>query len=267
MSDTVRREPTEERVDPLLRGSGLGRRYCYVESTGSTSDDVMAMAEEGEPEGAVVCSLAQTRGRGREGRSWYSPEGGGLYLSVLLRPETSPDLASQLTLVAAVATARAIREAAPCYPGIKWPNDLLVRGRKLAGILCDSRSSGDRVRYVVAGAGINVDLDPAGLPGDLGERATSLLAETGERTDMAVLAASLLNNLSELYRGWRADGLEAVAEEWESLSVMRGRRVRAELPDGVVEGRALGLDPSGGLRVEKAGGGMISLRSGDLSLL
>jgi BirA family biotin operon repressor/biotin-[acetyl-CoA-carboxylase] ligase len=181
-----------EAVLPRLRGR-FGREYAYLESTPSTQ----LLLEPDAPEGTVVVADEQTAGRGRLGRRWLAPAGTSLLCSIQLRPEISPERLPELTGVAARACAEAIAAVTEIEPELKFPNDLLIRGRKVAGILAEARDG-----RVVLGVGINVNAAQGDLPTEVDRPATSLLAETGRKIDRAELLAELLERLERRYDAW-----------------------------------------------------------------
>jgi BirA family biotin operon repressor/biotin-[acetyl-CoA-carboxylase] ligase len=181
-----------EAVVQRLRGS-FGHPYRFVESTPSTQ----LLLDAAAPEGAVVVADEQTAGRGRLGRRWLAPAGTSLLCSVQLRPSVNPSRLPELTGVAARACAQAIEDVAGVLPEVKFPNDLLLGGRKLAGVLAEAREG-----RVVAGIGVNVNIHASDLPADVGKPATSLLLETGHEVDRSALLVALLDRLEAGYREW-----------------------------------------------------------------
>lgn len=230
---------------------GLGVQYGldasfrieFHESIGSTNDRGRELAEAGERD-VVVLADRQTGGRGREGRSWSSPPG-GIYLSIVLRPDLPPARTGLLTLAAAVATAEAVR-AVGVEPVIKWPNDVLLAGdgRKLSGILTESATAGGAVEWAVVGIGVNANVDPAALP----DGSTSLLEHIGR-----VRRRDVVQPLLEAFDSRRADP-ERIRTDWRRHASTPGQRVRIETSGGAVVGRAIDIDDDGGLRVATDGG-------------
>ena len=232
----------------------MAQRLLYFESIGSTSDVAAALASEGAPEGTVVIADAQTSGRGRRGHTWFSPPGAGLYVSVVLTPSRArhePDRAvSVLTLSAGVALAEAVERVTGLAPGIKWPNDLLVARRKLAGILAEGVAlpSADGLRAVVLGYGINVGT--AAFPPDLAARVTSLESELGRAVDRAMLCAESLAALAMRYDDLMTGRFDAILDAWRARSVgSRGAKVEWDAVSGVRSGVTEGIDGMGALLV------------------
>ncbi|MGH3099149.1 MAG: biotin--[acetyl-CoA-carboxylase] ligase [Streptosporangiales bacterium] len=236
------------------------REVRLVASTPSTNADLAAAAQRGEAEGLVEVAEFQSAGRGRLGRTWVAPPGTALMASVLLRPSGVPqERWSWLPLLAGVAAAEAVREHTGVSAVLKWPNDLLVADRKLAGVLAER--AGDAV---VIGMGLNVRLTEAQLPSTA---ATSLLL-AGATTDRLALLWAVLRALGGWYGRWRAADGDAnscgLAEAYEALCATLGRRVRVELPDADVEGTAIGITGDGALRVRDPAGAVRTLAAGDV---
>lgn len=228
----------------------VGRRVVVYEETSSTMDVAHRLAMGGEPEGSCVIAEAQQVGRGRLGRRWASPKGSGIYLSVIFRPSLSLEAAPQMTLLAAVAAARAVRQETGVPVQVKWPNDLVIQQRKLCGILTEMHAEAQAVRYLVVGVGVNVNTPPEHLPSE----ATSLWTESGQRVDRLGLCRCLLQELDEQYAILRREGFGPIAALWEDLSVTLGAHVRAEIAQRTLEGQAIGIDRDGALLVRTNAG-------------
>ena len=238
-----------ERVRERL--GAIGRRIHWFETTGSTNDVAATLAQLGADEGTTVVAESQTSGRGRHGRVWFSPPGAGLYVSVILRPSqamTGDDHAALLTLAAGVAIADGVRAATGLPAEIKWPNDVVVGGRKLAGILAESATQGGVLQFVVLGFGVN--LRAAAYPADLAARVTSIEAETSRPPDRALVLGEILAALSERYADLCAERFDAILSAWRRLAKsLLSARVEWDSPTGVVRGRAEGVDDRGRLLV------------------
>ncbi|MDR6717865.1 biotin--[acetyl-CoA-carboxylase] ligase [Paenibacillus sp. 2003] len=243
----------------------FGRKAVLLASTLSTQGDVLKLAEQGQAEGAVVIAEEQTGGRGRFGRQWFSPPGKGIWMSVLMRPDLPLQHTPQLTLLTGVAVCRAVRACSGADAGIKWPNDLLIDGRKVCGILLESTVEDHEVRYCIAGIGVDVNFDPEDYPEDLTTIATSLKMETGQSVDRTKLTAAILTELEQLYFLYQKEGFGVISALWEALSVSMNREITVTNPHGVIEGKAIGLDPSGALIVEKHDGEHTLIISGEIS--
>jgi BirA family biotin operon repressor/biotin-[acetyl-CoA-carboxylase] ligase len=241
----------------------LGREILSFETVDSTNRVALELGARGSPEGAVVFAEEQTRGRGRLGRTWSSPKGKGLTFSVLLRPVLAIQEVPRLTLTAAVSVAEALREEAGVRAEIRWPNDVLVSGRKICGILTEMNAEPDRVLFVVVGIGLNVNARPEDLP----EGAASLLGETGRAWDRCALAAEVLGRLETHYGQLVSGRFADLAARWESYSGLTGRRVAASTLRGSVEGEALGIDEEGALWIREDTGLRTKVLSGDVLIL
>jgi BirA family biotin operon repressor/biotin-[acetyl-CoA-carboxylase] ligase len=242
----------------------IGRDIQVFQETSSTNDVAEHLARDGVAEGAVVFAETQQKGRGRLGRKWVSPTAKGLWFSVLLRPNLRPQEATQVTVLAATALARALRQHGIAQPAIKWPNDILVRDRKLAGVLTELAAEIDRIRYVILGIGVNVNL--AEFPAELRGTATSLRIETGHPVRRAELAASILRELDFDYDRLCRGQFPRIAEEWAAQCTTLGRRVSIHVGDRSVRGRAESLDDSGALLLRTDYGHLERIVGGDVTL-
>jgi len=254
----------------LVRPGGLWRDLEVVESTGSTNADLLARAQAGEPEGAVLAAEEQRAGRGRMGRTWTSPPRAALTFSVLLKPAVPLARRGWLPLLAGVAVATAVTQVTGVRTGLKWPNDLLTADAKLAGILAEA--AGDAI---VVGIGLNVSTEPAELshllastrPGAL--PATSLRAAGATALDRASLLLAILGELEHWYRAWQRAGGDpdrsGLRAEYTRLSATIGRTVRAELPGGqALSGPVAGVDSDGRLLVRVSSGSEVAVAAGDV---
>lgn len=257
-------------ADDLLSRLGptqvIGRDIRVFQSTTSTNDVVEKLARDGVPEGVVVFADTQTRGRGRLGRNWVSPPGKGLWFSVLLRPDLRPQQATQLTVASATALERAITAASGLQPEIKWPNDVLIGGRKVAGILTELNAELDHVKYVILGIGVNVNLNPGELPQDLRKIATSLKAALGKPVSRPELAAAILRELDEDYARVRSGRFADVAEEWAARCSTLGHEVVIRVGHRQVRGRAETLGEDGALLLRTEHGHLERIIGGDVTL-
>ena len=229
----------------------------------STNDEAAARAAAGAAHRPVVVAGSQRRGRGRLGRTWYSPPGDSLYLSCVLRPALAPDALPPVALAAGIAVAEAVAGA---VPGVRvhWPNDVVVGGRKLAGILAEMTTRAGQLAAAVVGVGVNVNV--AGFPADLGRPATSLLIESGRRHDLGEVRSEVLSRLEIWLEGFFAEGMAAVARGWQTWGGMAGARVRVDLGGGrILVGTAGGLAPDGGLEVVGEDGRREVVRAGDVT--
>jgi BirA family biotin operon repressor/biotin-[acetyl-CoA-carboxylase] ligase len=260
-------EAYRESLERMLAGRRFGSPLYVRGRVGSTNLEALRLASTGAPEGTVVVADEQTAGRGRLNRSWHSPPGCNLYLSLVLKPAVEPAATPQLTLLAGAAVAETVNRWCPGRVGLKWPNDVQVGDRKICGILTELRISGGGVSSVVVGIGINANIRREGLDPAFRDAATSLREETGSPVDRAALAAALLADLESLYDPWIRVGFEAVRPQWLRYSVLTGRRVRVSFQDEVEVGTAVGLDTDGALLLEVSRGVTRRVLAGDATIL
>jgi BirA family biotin operon repressor/biotin-[acetyl-CoA-carboxylase] ligase len=230
----------------------FGRRIHWLSTTTSTNDVAGHLAERGAEEGTIVVADAQTAGRGRLGRTWFSPPGAGLYVSIVLRPtgvlpaRSSP--ASLLTLASGVAIAEGVRASTGLPAEIKWPNDVLIGRRKLAGILAEATAQSGELQHVIVGFGVN--LLQSAFPPELANRATSIEAETSRSVDRAQVFAQILLAFSARYGDLQAARFDAILSAWRALApALPSSRVEWDSPAGVMRGRAEDIDAEGALIV------------------
>jgi BirA family biotin operon repressor/biotin-[acetyl-CoA-carboxylase] ligase len=256
----------DDLLSRLPRPKVIGRDIRVFQQTTSTNDVIEKLARDGVKEGVVVFAESQTRGRGRLGRKWLSPAQGGLWFSVLLRPDLRPQETTQLTVAAAIALVRAIEAATQLQPEIKWPNDILIQGRKVAGILTELSAELDHVKYVILGIGVNVAIGANEFPAEFRKTATSLKAEAGRPIARAELASAILRELDHDYVRIRAGHFAAVADEWESRCSTLGRDVVIRIGDRQIRGRAESLGEDGALLLRKEHGHLERITGGDVRL-
>ncbi len=253
----------EDLLGRLAPGGPWTRIVCLAVAD-STNDRAMEMAAGGAPHGTVVVAEAQTSGRGRQGRTWVSPPGRNIYVSLLLRPAIPVPEAPRLSLVAGVALAEAVEGAGvPCF--LKWPNDLYVAGRKAAGILAEMASDAGRVRHVVVGVGINVNMPANEIPARLRGRATSLAIHAKRVLPRVEVLARFLDAFAARYRDFLAGGFPAVRPGWERRDFLRGKPILLRKDGAERWGTADGLDEAGALRFLPDGGTAAeSVHSGEI---
>ena len=245
----------------------IGRRLVCFRETESTNAVAFRLAEEGAEEGAVVIAEAQHLGKGRLGRRWESPPGVNLYCSLILRPPIFPTQAAQLTFLSAVAVARAIAETTPLQPEIKWPNDVLVRGSKVAGLLNEMSAETEKVNFIVLGIGININMKRDQFPAGLRHPATSLSLETGCEVSRLEVTRALLTALDDSYDAYLTHGYDTIREEWLSRCSMTGRDVRVTFQDRSQVGTVMGIDADGALLLRLRDGGVERVLAGDVTIL
>jgi BirA family biotin operon repressor/biotin-[acetyl-CoA-carboxylase] ligase len=254
-----------EEVREKLNTTRIGRQLVCLPETASTNADAFHLAEEGAEEGTTVIADAQNGGKGRRGRVWSSPAGVNLYCSVVLRPEIMPHEAPQLTFLSAVAVARAIEGTTALNPEIKWPNDVLINGRKVAGLLNEMSAETDRVNFVILGIGANLNMTQAQFPADLRSPATSLLLEQGLPVNRAQFAARMLGELDRLYTDFLQHGFGPVRDEWQQRCNANGREVVvSEAGVETVRGMFDGIDGDGALMLRFPDGTVERILSGDV---
>jgi len=248
-----------------LYGTPFARRIYHFFKIDSTNAVAMRLGESGEPHGTIVLAEEQTAGRGRAGRSWTSEKSAGIYCSILLRPPIPPAHAPLLTLVAGLAARDAVAEDLDTLPDIRWPNDLLVGGRKVCGILTEMHAEPDRIHYAVVGIGMNVNQTK--MPDALADIATSLRIETGKTHSRLELLIRLLRSLDRYYNQFLADGATPILRRFaEVSSYFKGKRVRITTATESFTGTTAGLEPSGVLRVARDdGAGIVPVLSGDVA--
>ncbi|BBH20957.1 bifunctional ligase/repressor BirA [Paenibacillus baekrokdamisoli] len=251
-----------------LSGTSLIKAIKLHESVDSTQNIAQRLAEDDAPQGTLVIAEQQTSGRGRMGRKWVSPSGKGIWMSLVLRPRLPLQFASQLTLLTAVALCRALKTvAAPLDIGIKWPNDLLIGGKKISGILLESTAEDERLKYVIAGIGISVNLEADDYPEELLPIATSLRMELGRPLDRADIIAAFIIEFEQLYNVYQNEGFGLIRTVWEALSVSLFKPTQLKTPTGIVVGTPIGLDESGALLVKLEDGSLLPIFSAEMSPL
>jgi BirA family transcriptional regulator, biotin operon repressor / biotin---[acetyl-CoA-carboxylase] ligase len=253
-----------EFLSSLLTTERFGRELRCFDEVGSTNTIARDLARAGAVEGTVVIADAQTQGRGRLGRSWASPAGRNLYLSIVLRPQLPDARLGQVSLVAGVASCEAVREWCPAL--LKWPNDVLVDGRKVAGLLIESEGEAHN-RFLILGIGVNLNTTLDDFPEELRAKAGSIRIATSTLVDRERFTASLLLRLERRYDELHAQGFAPLRSTWETLSTLMGADICVDEPAGRVEGIALGLDDDGALRVRLASGEVHRVVAGDVTVV
>ncbi|WP_148138028.1 biotin--[acetyl-CoA-carboxylase] ligase [Candidatus Formimonas warabiya] len=253
-----------EEIKDGLNTEYIGRNIDYHEAVDSTNQTAKEMAEREFAEGTVVVAEMQTAGKGRLGRKWNSPFGTGIWMSLIVRPPIAPPDAPKITLLTAVAVAEGIVHETGMKPGIKWPNDVLVNGKKVCGILTEMKADMDRIHYVVVGMGINVN--DQNFPEEIRETATSLQIETGSRMNRARIAASILNDWEKNYQNFLSQGFAPVKDGWKNYAVNLGKEVSVTTFKETISGRAMDIDEDGMLLVKDATGKIHRIVAGDVSL-
>jgi BirA family biotin operon repressor/biotin-[acetyl-CoA-carboxylase] ligase len=256
-------------IDDLRRACAAARfggDIRYFERVTSTNTVAHQLAVDGAAEGTVVIAEAQSRGRGRLGRTWASPPYRNLYLSLVLRPPIPVASAPQVGLVAGLAVAETAREWVPAVT-IKWPNDVLVRDRKAAGILTEMEAEDGGVRFIVLGIGVNLNSAPEDFPAELRDKAIGLCSATGAQIDRARFASRLLSQLEQRYDLFLRAGFAGIRPLWEGLSCLIGRHVQIEGGGAQCTGVVSGMDGDGALRLRQPGGQEIRVVAGDVTVI
>ncbi|OLN23221.1 biotin--[acetyl-CoA-carboxylase] ligase [Domibacillus antri] len=241
----------------------IGKRIVFKESVESTQKEAHRLAEEAA-EGTLVIAEEQTAGRGRMTRPWHSPKYTGIWMSVILKPNLPPFKAPQFTLITAVAVTEAIRDAAGIMPEIKWPNDLLLNGKKITGILTELQADSDQIRSIIIGIGMNVNQRE--FPEELANIATSIFIEKGETVPRAKIVQAIMKNLEIYYDEYMTNGFGLIKEKWESYAISIGRHIIARTVTGTIRGRALGITDEGVLKLEDENGVIHDIYSADIEI-
>ncbi|WP_409251159.1 biotin--[acetyl-CoA-carboxylase] ligase [Bacillus sp. SCS-153A] len=257
---------SEEEIHPGLRTRSIGRVIKYIESVPSTQKIAHTLAQEGAEEGTAVIAEEQTEGRGRLLRSWHSPKGTGIWMSIILKPQLPPQKAPQFTLIAAVAVVQAIEEICGLSPEIKWPNDILLNGRKVTGILTELQAEADKINSIIIGIGMNVNQKADDFPEELQSIATSLSLEKSEKISRVKLIQRVMEKLELYYEIYMDKGFTPIKLLWESYAISIGRKITARTITGSIHGKALGINEDGVLRIEDEEGQIHEVYSADIEL-
>ncbi len=248
-----------------LKTRVIGKEIHLLREVASTNTLAMELAANGTPEGTVVIAETQTGGKGRRGRTWVSPKG-NLYLSVVLRPNIPMHKAPLITLMGAVAVASAIRKTCGLEAGIKWPNDILISGRKVSGLLTEMSAEQDRIRYIVLGIGVDVNMEMGELPPEVRGLTTTLAAEVEAKINRTALLQQLLRDLESWYKKFLTND-EDVLEEWKKLNLTIGNRVAVSGAGESLQGLAQGVDNEGRLIVRCDDGTIHTVAAGDVTIV
>lgn len=244
----------------------MGRNIHFEEAVASTQKIAQSLANDGVPEGTIVVADQQTKGRGRMARAWHSPSGTGIWMSMIIRPNIPVNTTPQLTLLTAVAIVQAIEELTPLKPDIKWPNDIMINGKKIVGILTELQAEADQVHSVIIGTGINVNQKKEQFPEDLQNIATSILIETGEAWERAQFIQTILFKFEGLYSIFLSQGFKPIKLLWEGYAISINKKMIARTLKGTVEGRAIGIDDDGVLLIETEDRSIERIYSADIEL-
>lgn len=256
---------SEQELRSLFHTEWLGSRILYFDSIDSTNNELKRQAESGVHHGLLAVAEEQTAGRGRRGHTWVSPPGTGIWFSVLLKPDIAPDKASMLTLVAAMAVSRAIKEVTGLESQIKWPNDIVVNKKKVCGMLTELSAEMSCINYVVIGIGINANMKE--FPEDIKETASSLYIESGRQVKRAAVIEAVARYFEKYYAEFiKAGDLSTIMDEYNEMLANAGKQVRIITNDSEQIYTAIGINPQGGLVVKDDKGEMSEIRSGEVSV-
>ena len=255
---------TPDMLRQRLKGSLFGKRIHHFFKVDSTNRVALELAHAGEPEGAMVLAEEQTAGRGRAGRTWHSERAVGIYVTLVLRPKLAPVQAPLLTMMAGLSAYTGIQTHSGLVVDLKWPNDLLIRGKKVGGILTEMHAEPGQVRFVIVGIGLNVNQEK--FPGELGSVATSLRIESGRPQSRLELLVRLLREFENDYNRFLSEGSGAVIERFMKVSsYAQGKRVRVSNGKDAFTGVTAGLGPEGLLQVQRDGGQVTTVIAGDVA--
>ncbi len=258
-----------ESIKKLLKTETVGKTIYSFEEVGSTNEVAYELARHGAPEGSIIIADSQTRGKGRLQRRWISPPGVNLYMSVIFRPRIAAKDAPLLTLVASIAIAQAIKNKVDDTQ-IKWPNDVLIQGKKVAGVLTGMQASQDKVDFVIVGIGVNLNMTREMMQkemGEVSEIATSLREALGHEIEREKFTADLIGELEVWYQEFLQVGKSRIINEWMKRWGAIDRRVLVRFDGREIEGIASGIDENGYLLVKKNDGTMERIIAGDVILL
>ncbi len=241
---------TEAEIKSLLHTEWVAKEVLYFDTIDSTNTKAQELAEKGYPSGTLVVADKQESGKGRRGRSWVSPSGTGIFMTLMIKPDINPNNASMLTLVAALAVAKAITSVTGEEAMIKWPNDIVVNGKKVCGILTEMNAQFDYINHIVVGIGINVHNES--FPEEISQMASSLMIEAGgKRFHRAQIIAETMSYFEQYYDTFlKTQDLSALVREYDKLLVNRNKSVRVLDPKEPFDGKAMGITPKGELIVD-----------------
>lgn len=259
-------------VEKCLKTSILGKNIIFLKETESTNDAAESLAHRGGAEGTVIIADSQLSGRGRMGRKWSSPAGKGIWMSLILRPSIPPAQTPLITLAASLAVARALRKVANICPGIKWPNDIILDGKKVCGILTEMNTEINRVNYIVLGIGINIGQKLSDFEEEIKDKAISLTmylqrnSRNFENVMRSDIIKAVIEELEELYISLLDGDGASIVEGWKKYSITIGRRISISSGDSRCAGKAVDIAPDGSLVVECEDGTIKTVSSGEISI-
>src|SRR3990170_3113743 len=256
-----------DEIRKTLKTGTIGKEFLFFDEVDSTNDVAMQSGANGQAEGLVILSEGQSHGKGRMGRTWVSPKNVNIYISILLRPDISPQYAPVMTMMSAISTARAITEVTGLETTIKWPNDILIDHKKVSGILTEMNAEQERINYIVAGIGINVNMKRQDFPEDLRMPATSLAECLGKRVDRMNLLLALIKILEQDYEELKNGGIVSIFRRWRKGCDILNRRIKVCLPNEEITGVAEDLTPEGGLVMRLDGREKRIIYAGDVLII
>lgn len=251
-------------IERYRSGGRIGSKIIHKERLDSTNVLAFRQALAGEAEGVSVVAESQDRGKGRLGRRWSSPMGKNIYLSVILRPAIHPSIVYPITFLSSLAVSDTIEGLAGVTATLKWPNDVLVRGRKISGTLIELSTEADMVRFVVIGIGLNVNMAPEDMDGEIRATATSLFMETKKTYERSRVCGILLSNLERYYDLFKKEGARTICEIWEERARIRGKHLEINQMGEVFAGTAIGIDRDGAILLD-IGGTTKKILAGDVN--
>ena len=255
---------TKEQLECQIKTKVFGQHICYKEEIDSTNTEAKRLAQLGEPHGLLVIADKQTMGKGRQGRSWSSEKGSGIFMSLLLKPHFKPEKASMLTLITALAVTAAIREETSLEAFIKWPNDIVVNGKKVCGILTEMSAEENQIHYVIIGIGINVNTEQ--FPEEIKDIATSLFLEKGIKLERSRFVSNVLAKLEQYYEVFlKTNNLEFLLEQYNEKLINKDKQVKIIDSKEEFTGIAKGINEKGELLV-KTEQELVKIRSGEVSV-
>lgn len=258
---------TAEEIGSRLHTKWMAKNCIYLDSVDSTNNYAKRIAEEGAENGTLVIADLQTGGKGRRGRSWAAAKGTNVMMTLLLRPKIRPEHASRLTLLMAMAVADGIRRVTGLEAGIKWPNDVVVHGKKVCGILTEMNTEVDYINYVVIGTGINVNQNPEDFPEEIRATAGSLYGELGSCVSRAELTVCVMEALEKYYEVFlQTEDLSALYKDYNRICVNCGHEIRVLEPGHEYTGTTDGIDENGELVVRKTDGTVTRVYAGEVSV-
>lgn len=251
-------------IERSLKGNIIGRKIIFKERLDSTNSFAFSLALAGEPEGTCVVAETQDKGKGRLGRVWLSPLGKNIYLSTILRPLIHPSLIYPITFVSSLAAADTIETLTGKRTTLKWPNDVVINGKKICGTLLELSTEADMIKFVVVGIGLNVNMAMADFDRELRPKATSLFLETGKSYERAVVCGTLLSNLENYYLHFKENGPEGIRRIWEERAVIKGKHLEISQMGETYRGTCTGIAQDGAILLD-IGGKVKKIIAGDVS--